>query len=253
MRLFRFCLSVIVVVAIVVFCGCGGDPVKGKIERSVADSLPKLIGPAESYSVRASGSTFGMIRGKISGLDIIGIGVELPAGLRVDRLNVKITDLMVDTDTKQIKRVGSTQFAASLSEKELNRYLANKYPNVPGLKAELRGNKLAIFAKPGVSVLKVAVVADADLVIRDQRILALDLKKLDVAGLGAPGFAREFLESRVGEIFDARDIGYDATLTSVVLGPGTITLSGSLDLMKSSQKTVSAQRALGCQHFSMKI
>jgi hypothetical protein len=68
--------------------------------------------------------------------------------------------------------------------------------------------------------------------VQDQRILALDLRKLKVAGINTPSFARDFIDSKLDDIFDVRDLGFDATIRSVSITPGFITLSGNLNLMK---------------------
>jgi hypothetical protein len=241
----RFAAVAAAVLCAAGMCGCG-NPVKGKVEKSVARSLPEIIGPADSYSVQAYGPTMRIMRGRLDGLDITGINVRLPNGIAVSRLDVAIHDIEFNTDTREIEKAGETRYAATLAERELTRYLAAKHPGIPQLAATLRNGQITVLAKPGVSVLKVAVQGSADLVVRDQRILALDLKKLRVAGIGVPGFAREFIEGQLGTIFDARDLGFEATIQSAVIGPDVLTLNGGLDLMKvieQRKKTLQAQPA----------
>jgi len=210
----------------------GCNPVKEEVEKSVAQSLPEAIGPAKSYEVRAYGSTFRMMKGKLDGLDIVGTDVRLANGMTVSRLDVVIRDLLFDTGTRQVKRVKTTDFKAALAESELSRYVAKRYPKVPELKVGLMEGFVRVSARPGVSRVRASVVADADLLIRRQRIIALDLRKLKVAGIGAPGFAREYIDSHLDEIFDAKDLGFDARIRSAEVRPRLLTLSGDLDLMK---------------------
>ena len=212
--------------------GCGGNSVRHRVERSVEQSLPGIIGPAQSYSVQADGSTMGMMNGKLRGLDIIGIGVQLPSGINITRLNAKVTDITFDPGTKKIKSVGAAEYSASLSDAELTRYLRGKYPSVPGLSVAMNSGLINISAKPGVSIVKLPIRADAGLVIRDERKLALSLLQFEIAGINAPNFAVDYLESKMDVIFDANDLGFNAKIKSVVIGPGTLTLNGTLDLMK---------------------
>ena len=223
-----------IALASLVMVGCE-NPVREKVESSVAQSLPSMIGPARSYTVRADGPTTGMIQGRLDGLNIVGQDVKLKNGMTVSRLAVDITDIAFDRKHDRITRVGSTQFAASLSESELNKCLAARYHDVPGLAIGLRRGYLDIAAKPGVSIVHMSVRADAELEIRDSRILALNLKKLNMAGISAPGFARDFINSKLTCIFDARDLGFDARITSVQVSPGILTLTGSLNLMKAAE------------------
>lgn len=229
-----FALAIITLV--ITFAGCGGNPVREKIESSVSRSMPDIIGPADSYSSRVYGSTFRLIKGKLDGLDITGKNVKLASGITVSRLDVKIRDMVVDTDTKEIKQAGSTEYTAVLSQAELSKYVLKRYPDVPGLKLDLRKSLMNISAKPEVSVVKVGVQADVALEVRKEHILALDLKKLKVAGISAPGFAVNYIGSKIDTIFDTNDLGFEAKVKSAVVSPGALTLNGSLDLMKVIEK-----------------
>lgn len=213
--------------------GCGGNMVRRQIESSVAKSMTEMIGPAVSYKVRAYGPTLRMVNGKLDGLDIVGIGVRLSNKMTLARLDVRIRDLAVDTDSKKLNRVGTTSYCASLDQSELCRYLTGRYPDVTGLKVALRQGFLTVSAKPGISRLRAGVQVDAELEVRERRMLALNFTSLKVAGVGAPGFARDLLEARLDTIFDANDIGYDARIDSAAISPGLLTLTGSLDLMKT--------------------
>lgn len=218
------------VVGAVEMVGCGSSIVKGKVESAVRARLPEIIGPAQSYSVRAYGPALRMMRGKLDGLDITGTDVRLEGRVTIARLDVQIRGIQINTDTREIERADSTVYEATIAEAELSRYVAAKYPSIPSLRIVLVDGTISVLAKPGVSVVRVAVQGDADLQIRDQRVLALDVRKLRVAGINAPGFARSFLNSRLGVIFDTRDLGFDATIASVQIRSGSLTIAGSLDL-----------------------
>lgn len=217
---------------LVALAGCGGV-VKSKVSSGIEESLPEIIGPARAYDVRTYGSATRIMKGKIDGLDIVGSDVRLASGVTVSRLDVKIRDLVVDPDTKEIKSVGSTDYTATLSEAELNRYLKKQYPDVPEFKIKLKDKVIGVSARPGVSVLKVGVEADVGLEVRQQRLLALDLKTLKVAGINTPGMAREYIESRIDTIFDARDIGFDARIKSAAVSKNGLSIGGNLNLMKA--------------------
>ncbi len=163
-------------------------------------------------------------------MDIEGRNVKVPNGISVSLLIVKIRDIAFDTGKKTIKKAASTEYWATLNEAELTRYLTSKYPNVPGLKISLNNGTIGLAASPAVSVIKVGLQADAALEIRDERTLVLNLKSLKVAGIGTPDFAREYIDSKLGTIFDARDLGFDARIKDAVIDRGTLTLSGGSGL-----------------------
>ena len=214
---------------VVVLAGCG-RPIRGKVERGIADAMPKTIGPAKSYRVSVSGSTLGMIRGNLDTMQIIGEDVQLPNGITLANLTVNSRDIAFDRSKHTLSRVASTDFSATLAECELNRYLVKMYPDAPALGVELASGKLHIRACPMVAGLMATIKADAKLKIKQEHLLILDLLKVTAVGIPTPGFAREYLESKVNPIFDSSDLGYNARLSSVSIKPGSVTLSGSLDL-----------------------
>ena len=220
--------------------GCGNE-IRGNIERGIAEALPEKIGPAKSYSVKVSGSTLAMLSGKLSGVDISGEEVRTSKGVTVARLNVSIKDLLVDTGTHVIKKCGSAGYSASIAQEELQRYLIKTYPDIPDLNVSLMSGYARVLASPALAGVKVNIAAEAKLDIREGRKLALNLTKIDVAGLPTPGFAREYIERKINPVFDIADLGFDARLDSVRIDPGSITLAGTLDLLKAMGEKGSRQ------------
>lgn len=225
----------ILIVSVLAIAGCGGSPVRGRVERAVERRLPEMIGPASRYSVTAHGPVTRMTKGKLNRLDITGEDVVLASGIAISRLEVSITDLEFDTSSNTIRRAGATRYTAVLSEAEVNRWARSRYPDVPDLNVSLRDGSIRVSARPGMSKARVTVQADARPVIRDQRTLALDLSDVRAIGVSAPGFAREYLESRLPVIFDVRDLGFDARISSVEITPGALKLQGELDLLAAAQ------------------
>ncbi len=232
---YKLLLAVILMIGVV---GCGENIIQRKIEKSIAASLPETIGPADKYTVKASGSSMKMIHGRLNTLDITGVNVKFAAGIKVAKLTVNISDIAFDTDSKQITRVGATKYTVAISQAELNRYIAARLPDIPDLKIELQKGIVSIYAKPGISRLRVGVLASAAIEVIKQRILALDLKTLKVAGINTPEFARELVDSKLDTIFDANDLGFNAKIDSATITPGALTITGELDLIKLVKKAV---------------
>lgn len=222
--------------AVFAFAGCGGNPVREKVEKTVQKNLPDMVGPAKSYTVRAYGPTMHMVNGRLDGMDITGIDVHLPSGITLAKLDVKIRDIAYNIHKSKLERAANTEFSATLSEYELNRYLVKNYPAIPGLKVSLKNGEIGIESAAGISAFKVGANAGADLEVRENRILALNFKKLKFAGLNAPEFAKNFLSSKLDTIFDAKDIGPGATLSSTSIENGKLVLNGTLDLVKMSEQ-----------------
>jgi hypothetical protein len=211
--------------------GCE-NPVRKKVENRIEAALPRLIGPASSYSVRVSGSTMGMLKGKLRTTHIQGRDVRLPSGIMVAELDVVSHGIEIDRHRQQISSVVDTSYRATLAQDALNKYLCDTYRQVPHLKAELIKDQLRLSAAPDVAGVQVRISADAALKVREGRYLILDLKKVAVIGVGTPGFAREYLESRVNPVFDSTNLGYDARVDRVSIRPAGVTIEGTLDLAK---------------------
>ena len=218
---------------VVALCGCSGGQIRHRIESGIARALPSKLGPAKSYTVKVSGSTMAMINGRLGAVKILGEEVRLSKGVTVARLDVDIKDLVADPGTQAIKRCGSTVYSATLAQDELQRYLIKTYPDIPGLKVSLANGAAHVLASPGLAGVKVNIAADATLEVREGRRLALNLMSIDVAGLSAPGFARDFIENRLNPVFDASELGFGARIESVRIDRGSLTLTGTLDLMKA--------------------
>lgn len=228
----RAIAGLLLVLIMLVMCGCGGRA-RRKVEEGIAKSLPDIIGPARSYHVTVTGSLFGMMRGNLREIKITGREVEIKNALILSRLDVTLTNVEFDPDTRVVKKVDSTDFSATMSEEDLNVYLAKTYPNIPDLGASLRDCLIVVSAAPSLSAAKVHIRAEATLNVLAERRLVMDLKKITAGGLPAPWFARNYIEKKLNPVFDAADLGFDARIASVRLHRGSMTLTGQLNLMKA--------------------
>jgi hypothetical protein len=117
----------------------------------------------------------------------------------------------------------------------LTKYLHKNYPDVPGLKISLRDGYIDVSARPTVAGVGVNVKTEADIYVKDHHLLILDLKRVSAAGVPAPEFARNYIETKVNPVFDSKDLGFNATVNSLKLLQGSIYVSGNLDLVQLSQ------------------
>jgi hypothetical protein len=216
---------------LILAAGCG-NPVRSKVESRIESALPRLIGPAKSYSVSVSGSTVGMLKGRLRSAHIIGRDIQFPSGITVSELEVLSHGIEIDRHRQQISSVLDTSYSATLGQDALNKYLCDTYRQVPHLKTELRKDQLHVSASPEVAGVQVHISADAALKVRDNRYLILDLTNVSVVGVSTPGFAREYLESRINPVFDSASFGYDAKVDRVSIMPGGLRIEGTLDLAK---------------------
>ena len=212
--------------------GCGRA--ERHAENKIAEALQQRLGPAKSYDVNITGSPMRLLKGKMERLDIVGKDVNLEKGIKLASLNVTVHDLVFDTKTQAIKHADKTSFSATITQSELTKYLHKNYPDVPELSVSLRDGNIDVSAKPTVAGVGVNVKTEADILVKDHHLLVLDLKKISAAGVPAPEFARNYIETKVNPVFDSKDLGFNATVNSLKLAHGLISISGNLDLVQAS-------------------
>lgn len=223
-------LTTAALAAVCLMIGGCGDPVRNSVEHRIEDALPKLIGPAKSYEVKVYGSQMAMLKGRLRTTHIVGREVRFHSGITVEELVVESHGIEIDRHRQQISRVEGTSYKATIAQDVLNKHLRGNYRHVPSLKAVLAQGLITVSAAPELKGLPVQISADADLKVKDKRYLILDLKKISVGGIGTPGFAREYLETKINPVFDSASLGYDAKLDRVQIDSNRLTLEGTLDL-----------------------
>jgi hypothetical protein len=209
--------------------GCGRA--ERHAENKIAEALQQRLGPAKSYNVNITGSPMRLLKGKMERLDIVGKDVNLEKGIMLASLNVTVHDLVFDTKTQEIKYASKTSFSATIAQDELTKYLHKNYSDVPELKISLRDGYIDVSARPTVAGVGVNVKTEADLLMKDHHLLILDLKKISAAGVPAPEFARNYIETKVNPVFDSKDLGFNATVNALEIAHGSISISGNLDLV----------------------
>ncbi len=211
--------------------GCSSSP-KQKIEATVVEKLPTILGPADSYKAKAYGTSIKLAKGKLSGLEISGINVKLKTGVTLARLDVCMKDILFDRNKQTIKSIGSAEFSAVISETELNRIARARYAIIPDLLLDLEPKSLTICARPEIYNVGIGIRAEVGLAIRNNSLIALDLKSFKVGSISAPHFAIDWLSKHIDIVFDSRDLGFDVNIKSLEIQKDGLVLFGDIDVMK---------------------
>ena len=165
-------------------------------------------------------------------MHIQGRQVQLSPEITLDTLSVDAQDVSFDTGTKKLSHIGGTAFTASLGQANLDRYLAQSKPLLPGLVVTLLPD--AVQASVPVSVLKLNTVAVLSGTFQPD---ATDPQKLDfVAGhaqVGEVPLPVGFVNLAVGllnPVLDLSDLKVPLTVTSARIVGSRLTLSGTARL-----------------------
>jgi len=207
-----------------------GNYARGRVEKSVVELLPGMIGPAQSYQVEVSANTGQLIRKHVRTLTIHGDGVSLPGGIVVDKLEVRLKGVDFDTATSSVKNIDGAEFDASLFEANLNNYLIRTYPDIEDLKVQLLDGYCDVSARPKFAGVSAMVKAQAVFEVGNGKLVNARITKATTAGLPAPAALRRYFEQKINPILNTADFGFDTTLKAVTVRPGSVTLSGDANL-----------------------
>lgn len=118
-------------VLVVSLCfGCG-NPVNRPAAQKIGAMLPRVLGPAQSYDVKVSGSSLSFDSGHIGEVAIHGVDVAFSPQLTVDTLDADVHDIDLDTRSQKVTGMGPVRFVAGISAPHLNSYLAATAANSP--------------------------------------------------------------------------------------------------------------------------
>ena len=111
----------------VLIVGCSRT-INRTAERRIRDVLPNFIGPAEEWRAHIENPADRTLRGHLRTVTIDGTQVQLRQTILCNTLHIEMQNVDVDTGRHKLKAVGSTSFAATISEKNLNDYIKANAP-----------------------------------------------------------------------------------------------------------------------------
>lgn len=210
--------------AAVLAAGCAGHFVANAIEKGISDRLPELIGPAKSYTVDVQGSTRQMMRGRMDQIVIRGKGVRMMPDLILDDLEVWLNDVVADPNTSTLKSVGDVQFDAVITQDALNGYLMHTRPE--SIRVTCLDQRMIVDAHPKLLRISTNVKLTGRLIPKGQRLNFI-IDKLEVAGIGTPSIAADYVEGRINPVLDLGKMSLSPELKSVTVVPGAVRFSGT--------------------------
>ena len=228
-----------VLTAVAVFAlllsGCGKGLITRKIESGIRDRLPGIIGPAESYEVKASGKTTRMMSGQVSRLELRGKGVRPVGDLYVDDLIVRMRNTTFDVGKGELLSVEETTFEATLLEKSVTQYVARSHPELQDLKIEMADGKALVKVKSSILGLGAEAVLAGRLEIASGSKLNFVPDHMSVAGLPVPNALVGVVSRRINPALDLSNLEFPVVLKNVVILRGAVRVEGTADLTSASQ------------------
>ena len=211
--------------------GCG-HPVQETAAHKIADVLPSVLGPAAHYDVQVSGDPFALARGRARAVHIQGEDVQISPALTLDTLNANAEDVSFDTKTRRLSHVGGTTFTASLGQTNLDHYLSQSKPLLPGLVVTLLPETVAVRVPIKFMGLQTTAALAGSLRPNSDNPSSLDFvtSGAQIGFVPLPPSLVNLAIASVNPVVDLSDLKAPLTVTDGHVADSRIELSGTADL-----------------------
>lgn len=203
--------------------------VRNMAEDGVRKSLPKIIGPADRYDVKIENTADGRIMaGDIEDLTVVGWRVKTKGGLIIQRLQVKMHGLKIDTGKKQVKRVDSAVFDLDILQEDLTLAARDRFHRIAN-PVVLLGTNLVIVSLPA-RVLKASLDATlrGTLAVESGERVNFVPDKLTIGILRIPEHLVTAAVAQLNPVADMRDLPVPAQIDSLTSDTGVMNVKGKL-------------------------
>lgn len=219
----------LVALVLVILAATASGCFRGYAEDSVRKMLPRLIGKADRYEVHIENTTDGQLMGgRVTDLSIVGRRVRIKDGPVVDRLEVHMHNLVVDTKKKAIKSVDRATFDLDFLQNDVARFLRQKLHTGDRLKV--------IFAPSAMTVVLPASLLGRSLDLSVRGSLATNGPTQVVfvpegASIGShhlpDSVTRPVLET-LNPVADVKSLPVPARIDTVTMRPNVLNVKGRL-------------------------
>jgi len=197
-----------------------------RIERAICHQLSRSLGTTTECQVQTSVSLpSAVVNHKISSIAISGRKVKLGKGLTVEKLSATLYGVRIGPVQKQLKGIDRARFSLIITEEQLTRFLARRYPDLPN-EIELRKGYISVTAPVVVRGKQVTVIADVKPTIEHKARIVPRPIRLMCGSYPAPSFIRRYVEQRIVPVLDLSDLGFKGQLTSITIMPKFLTITG---------------------------
>ena len=218
-------------------CGCRSP--RAEAERRIAERLPAMIGPADTYDVQVDGSLLALARGHAHAVHVRGANVRMTNGIVVDELRLDAAQADFDLQKSQIKKIGRIAFSARLTQPHLSDYLAKRPAAVDGLTVWLRPSEVEADVPVTAAGLKTTVVLYGTLAPKRPDAHAIDfvLSRAKIGKVPLPARLIDLAVQRVNPVVDLSSLKFPVALERTDVVRGDLILTGTTRLPEQQNLT----------------
>ena len=199
-----------------------------RAQTALLQALPKLVGPADSYTASVQGASSDGTR--FEQVLATGVQVRRPNMPVFERIELRLSGVVVDAAAKRVTSVGDARLSLRLNAAEVAAYLgSSEWIDQPAVRVSAP-DKIFISGRLKIVGISLASVASADLEGRLQARdtqLRLAVDALAWRGQSAPALVRGLVEQAINPILNVAQYPLPTRIDSAVVDGDAIVISAS--------------------------
>jgi len=188
-----------------------------RAEAALRDALLRVVGPAESYDVRVSGSSLDGSR--FERVRFVGRRIARAHAPVLDRLELDLQGVVVDRDAKALTALAAARVELQLKGADLAAFLS-PWLGEPDVRLE-PPDRVAVVGTPRIGGIALGDAGSAELEARlvgTGSRLFLTIDRIRLGRSEAPPLARLVVERAINPILDVADAPLPARIDAVEVG-----------------------------------
>ena len=220
-----WCLAGLLVVTLLASCASYTDR---RAETSLLQALPRLVGPADSYTATVQGASSDGSR--FEQVQATGVRVRRPNMPVFERIELRLSGVVVDTAAKRVTAVGDARLSLRLKVDDVAAYLgSSEWIDRPAVRVSAPDN-VFISGRLKIAGIALGATSAADLqgrlLARDTQ-LRLTVDALSWRGQTAPALVRGLVEQAINPILNVAQYAVPTRIDSAVVDGDAIVITAS--------------------------
>lgn len=219
----RVWVAVAAAVLAAAVAGCGSDQ---ETAREFQRVLPRLIGPAQRYELRVSGTSGARLRQ----VKVRASRLAMAEDLVLDSAAIDLAEVRYNRKNRELLGVDRADFSAILLQEDLNLHLKSRTSLVRGLRLRITPDGVQLRGSADIPGVRLPVTPeftlDGTLGIDDAGRLRFEPSRIRVIGIEVPAVAAQALATQINPLVDLTTGRLPVYLRSVEVGNGEVRLAG---------------------------